>query len=78
MVFERFFSPMGPPCLARHDGAPGGYDDDILDGGNVRATVSRKHDNHDAFDDMMAEATVRSPTRIPACRLEPNHISLAR
>jgi putative transposase len=56
---------------------PGGYSYHVLDRGNARATVFHKPDDYEAFVDMMAEASVRSPMRVLAYCLMPNHFHLA-
>ena len=56
---------------------PGGYTYHVLNRGNARAAVFHKPDDYDAFVDMMAEATVRTPMRILAYCLMPNHFHLA-
>ncbi len=56
---------------------PGGYTYHVLNRGNARATVFHKPDDYDAFVNMMAEATVRTPMRILAYCLMPNHFHLA-
>jgi putative transposase len=55
---------------------PGGYSYHVLDRGNARATVFHKPDDYEAFVDMMAEASVRSPMRVLAYCLMPNHFHL--
>ena len=55
----------------------GGYTYHILNRGNARATVFHKPDDYEAFVDMMAEASVRTPMRILAYCLMPNHFHLA-
>ena len=40
----------------------GGYTYHVLNRGNARATVFHKPDDYDAFLDLMAESSVRTPT----------------
>ena len=46
-------------------------------GGTARAIVFQKPDDSDAFLDLMAESSVRTPMRILAYCLMPNHFHLA-
>jgi putative transposase len=55
----------------------GGYTFHVLNRGNARATVFHKPDDYEAFIEMMAEASVRTPMRILAYCLMPNHFHLA-
>jgi putative transposase len=55
----------------------GGYTYHVLNRGNGRATVFHKPDDYEAFVKMMAEACVRTPMRILAYCLMPNHFHLA-
>ena len=55
----------------------GGYTYHVLNRGNARATVFHKPDDYDAFLDLMAESSVRTPMRILAYCLMPNHFHLA-
>ncbi len=56
---------------------PGGHTCHVLNRDNARATVFHEPDDYDAFVEMMAEATVRSPMRILAFCLMPNDFQLA-
>ena len=53
-----------------------GYTYHVLNRGNARAAVFHKADDYDAFVEMMAEASLRTPMRILAYCLMPNHFHL--
>jgi len=55
----------------------GGYTYHVLNRGNARATVFHKSGDYDAFLEVMSEATLRTPMRILAYCLMPNHFHLA-
>ena len=55
----------------------GGYTYHVLNRGNARATVFHKPDDYDAFLDLMAESSVRTPMRILVYCLMPNHFHLS-
>jgi REP element-mobilizing transposase RayT len=55
----------------------GGYSYHVLNRGNARATVFHKPDDYDAFLDLMAESSDRTPMRILAYCLMRNHFHLA-
>jgi putative transposase len=55
----------------------GGYTYHVLNRGNARATVFHKPDDFDAFLDLMAESSVRTPMRVLSYCLMPNHFHLA-
>ena len=54
-----------------------GYTYHVLNRGNARAEVFHQADDYDAFVEMMAEASLRTPMRILAYCLMPNHFHLA-
>jgi putative transposase len=54
-----------------------GYTYHILDRGNARAEVFYKPADYDAFLEIMAEASLRTPMRILAYCLMPNHFHFA-
>ncbi len=54
-----------------------GYAYHVLNRGNARATVFYKPADYDAFVEIMAEASLRTPMRILAYCLMPNHFHLA-
>jgi len=49
----------------------------VLNRRNARSAVFHKPDDYDAFVELMAEASLRTPMRILAYRLMPNHFDLA-
>jgi putative transposase len=55
----------------------GGYTYHVLNRGNGRATVFHQPDDYEAFVRLMAEASLRTPMRILAYCLMPNHFHLA-
>ncbi len=55
----------------------GGYCYHVLNRGNGRTTVFHKPDDYRAFLDMVAEAGLRTPMRVVAYCLMPNHFHLA-
>src|ERR1700677_1902268 len=55
----------------------GGYTYHVLNRGNARGAVFHGDDDYDAFLDLMAEASLRTPMRILAYCLMPNHFHLA-
>ena len=54
----------------------GGNTYHVLNRGNARSTVFHKADDYDAFVDLMAESSVRTPMRVIAYCLMPNHFYL--
>ena len=55
----------------------GGYTYHVLNRGNAAGAVFHGADDYDAFLDLMAESSVRTPMRILAYCLMPNHFHLA-
>jgi putative transposase len=54
-----------------------GYTDHVLNRGNAQSTVFHKSDDYDAFVDLVAESSLRTPMRVLAYCLMPNHFHLS-
>jgi len=55
----------------------GGYSYHVFNRGNARANVFHKPEDYDAFVAMMAEASIRTPMRVLAYAVMPNHFHMA-
>ncbi len=75
--YQRWLNPGGHAMPRTARSCLGGYSYHVLNRGNARAIVFQKPDGSDAFLDLMAESSVRTPMRILAYCLMPNHFHLA-
>jgi putative transposase len=70
---SRIILPLGNPMPRTARACAAGYTYHVLDHGNARNTVFHKTADYDAFLEMMAEASLRTPMRTLAYCLMPNH-----